>query len=268
MIELAPQHKTGLVIDRPIMPAAGFWGYGPPAYANIFNATLFGALVTNPITLRPRPHQAPPLALETNGGVLLTTPPRNPGARRVINGYSKFWRRAATPVIAHLPADDPADLARTAGALAGLNLLAGIELGLPRGARPQDARDTIQAIQQRSELPLLVRLPLENLPALSEAALDCGADALVIGAVPHGAGYTEHGDYQTGDYYGPGIVPQFLPYLADLRRRHPAVPLIVAGGVHTSADVRAYLTAGATAVQLDTLIFTNPAQVQQILTHL
>lgn len=265
MIELAPQHKIGLIIGSPIMPATGFFGYGQPVYSNLIQVEHFGALVTNPITLRPQPHQTTPQVAEINGGVIFNTPPRNPGVRKIISRYKRFWRRAPAPIIAHLPADDPDDLARTAGALAGLDMLSAFELGLPRQAMPNDVRSLINAILQHSELPLLAKLPFSNPFPLAEAALAAGADALVLGTAPKGAWYMQDGTYLTGDYYGAGVVAQNLPTLIELHQLYPQVPLIASGGVHTLADIKAYLQAGASAVQLDTLIFTDPAQVQKIL---
>lgn len=265
MIELAPHHKVGLVIEQPIMPAAGFFGYGQPVYAELIQINDFGALVTNPITLRPQAHQIRPQIVESNGGVIFNTWPRNPGVKKIIRRHNKFWRRARLPIIAHLPLDDPADLARTAAALAGLDTLGAFELGLPHHITPAEATTFIQAILERSELPLLVKLPMTNLFALAEAVLFAGADALVVGTAPLGATYIADDTYFGGSYYGPGIVAQQIPWLVELHHRYPEVPLIASGGIHTLADVKAYLQAGASAVQLDTIIFTNPALVRQIL---
>ena len=68
-----------------------------------------------------------------------------------------------------------------------------------------------------------------------------------------------------GDFFGWGIAPVALPHIAAMRQSFPDVPLIAAGGVHTLADAQSYLQAGATAIQLDTLIFIKPIQVRQIL---
>ena len=53
MIELAPHHKFGLPLDNPVLIASGFGGYGD-AYQRLLDLSAFGAIVTNPITLRPR----------------------------------------------------------------------------------------------------------------------------------------------------------------------------------------------------------------------
>jgi dihydroorotate dehydrogenase len=57
-----------------------------------------------------------------------------------------------------------------------------------------------------------------------------------------------------------------LPRLTDLHQQFPEIPLVACGGIHTPADARACLQLGAAAVQLDTVIFTNPVQTQRILT--
>jgi len=111
----------------------------------------------------------------------------------------------------------------------------------------------------------LVKLPRSGLLSLAKAALSAGADALVVGAAPKGGAYNPTGTYLSGRYYGTGIVPQYLPDLIRLNELQPEIPLVGSGGVHGRADVKAYLSAGCAAVQLDTLIFTNPGRVQQLL---
>ena len=268
MIELAPRHKTGLPINSPIMPAAGFFGYGQPVYEGLIEARRFGAIVTNPITLRPQPHLSEPQVVETSGGFIINTPPRNPGVRKVIQRYRRFWRPSgstAPPTIAHLPTDDPDNLFRTARALAGLDALAGLELALPDEATAGEVRDLIYAVNGESELPLLVKLPPDNALHLAEVALNAGGDALVLGLPPQGIALGAAGSPFQGDYYGAGLLPQQLGTLLDLHAAFPDTPLIAAGGLHLPGDIEACLQMGAVAAQLDAIIFTNPRQVQQIL---
>jgi len=265
MIDLAPKHKITLPIKHPLMPASGFFGYGWSAYAPIIQADLFGAMVTNPISLRPQRHQAPPEAIETKGGVVLNTLPSNPGVKKVIRQHKRGWRRASIPIIAHLPADDPPDLARTVGALDGLELIAGFELGIPRDSTPGDVKALVSAILQRSELPLLVKLPFSPPSPLAEAAISAGAAGLVMSSPPIAAAYDSNQVYIGGFYYGSGIAPQLLPHIIETRTNFPDISIIAGGGVHSQNDVEAYLQAGANAVQIDSLLFIDPAQVQQLL---
>jgi len=88
------------------------------------------------------------------------------------------------PVIAHLPADEPHDLQRTAQALTSANTIAAIEVGLPYQAAPRDVVQWLRAVQEGCVLPVLVKLPLNQAEELATVATDAGADALVIGAPP------------------------------------------------------------------------------------
>jgi dihydroorotate dehydrogenase len=265
MIELAPNHKFGLPIHHPLMPAAGFFGYGLSAYQPVIQADLFGAIVTNPITLRPQYHQNSPQIMEVSGGVIFNPSPGNPGVRKVIRQSHKEWLRSPIPIIAHLPADDPSNLARTAGALDGLEAVAGFELGLPPESRPTEIKTWVEAILQRSELPVLVKLPFPPSLTLAETILQAGGDGLVIAAAPPGAAYAKNQTLLRGAYYGGGVATRLLPFIIDLRVNLPQTPIVASGGVHSPSDVKGYLQAGANAVQIDTLIFIDPAQVQQIL---
>ncbi len=261
MIELAPNHKIGLSLTAPIMPAAGFWGYGQNRYAPLIDAARFGAIVTNPITLRPQKRIA--TFSEVSGGVIFLAPPGNPGVKKVIRMNRKFWQNSSVPIIAHLPAETADDLRRTARALENTGVIAGLEIGFTRADTPTDIQVVIRAAVA-SELPVLAKIPADAEPDAFSAALDAGADALVLSLSP-AAGIFSKEKMQYGDFFGWGIAPVALPHIAAARQSFSNVPLIASGGIHTSADAQSYLHAGATAIQLDTIIFIDPIQVQQIL---
>ncbi len=269
MIELAPQHKIGLSLSNPVMIAAGGGGYGH-AYQRLIDISVFGAIVTNPITLRPRRGADQPRLVETSGGFILNTGGQNPGVKKVIQQYQKSWSHLEIPLIAHLPADEPGDLLRTARALSNLEtlqgqtLLAAIELGLPHNATFQDVERWIRAVQEGSGLPLLVKLPLGAALEMAEAAVDAYADALVIGSPPLGAALSPAtGATVSGNLHGPALHSLTLYYLQTLKRVVD-LPIVAVGGIHSLADAQAFLTAGAIAMQIDTLIFIEPKSAYDI----
>ncbi|MCK6629273.1 MAG: nitronate monooxygenase [Anaerolineae bacterium] len=273
MIELAPQHKIGLSLSNPVMIAAGCAGYGQ-AYHSLLDLAAFGAIVTNPITLRPRRGPAQPRLAETPGGFILNTGEQNPGVKKIIQQAQKSWTNLSTAIIAHLPVDEPDDLLRTARALAhletpqGQNVLAAIELGLPPQAHPHEARRWIRAIQEGSPLPLLVKLPLGTPFDLAEAVAEAQADALVIGSPPQGAAQAGHGGaIISGALYGPALHSLALYDLQQLKSWLD-LPIVAAGGIHSLANAEAFLAAGATAIQLDSLLFIEPKQAESIAKHL
>lgn len=269
MIELAPQHKIGLNLTSPVMIAAGCAGYGP-AYQPLLDLSAFGAIVTNPITLRPRHGAKQPRLVETPGGFILNTGEQNPGVKKVIQQYQKSWAHLSPAIIAHLPADDADDLLRAARALAfletpqGQNLVAAIELGLPLSARPHDIARWIHAVREGSSLPLLVKLPLGAPLDMVDAAADAYADTLVIGTPPLAAAQAgpDH-PIVTGHLYGPALHSLALRDL-QMVKSWVDLPLIAAGGIHSLADARSFLNAGAVAVQLDSLLFIEPKEAETI----
>ena len=263
MIELAPFHKIGLALPGPVMIASGCGGYGD-VVRRLVNLSAFGALVTNPITLGPRRGPGQPRLAETKAGFVLDTGLQNPGVRKVLRQHSKSWPRLGVPVIAHLPADEPDDLRRTARALAGTGSIAAVELGVPAGAGCGDVERWLRAVAQDCSLPVLVKLPLDAAVDLAEAAAAASADALVIGQPPPGAAIPRAGGEPVDGYlYGPALHSLVLPLVRAIGAQVD-LPLVAAGGIHSLADTQTLLQAGAVAVQLDTLLFVDPQQAETI----
>lgn len=269
MIELAPRHKIGLNLAHPLMIASGCCGYGD-AYQGLLDLSIFGAVVTQPITLRPRQGAPQPRLAETKAGFILNTGQQNPGVKRVIQQHSKSWFRLGLPIIAHLPADEPGDLMRTARALSGIQTpqghpaLAAFELGLPPTSTPADVNDWLRAIKAGGELPLLVKLPVGASVEIAKAAVAASADALVIGAPPLGAAFSAQSkQIITGHLFGPALHSLVLSELRWLTVAFD-LPLIAVGGIHTLAEAQAFLEAGASAVQLDSLLFIDPNTARTI----
>lgn len=275
MINLAPRHKMGLNLAHPIMNAAGFGGYGKPL-RHLFDLNHLAAIVTNPITLRPRRGCPQPRLAETSGGFILETGQletgqQNPGVKKVIRQQQKFWSQLTRPLIVHLPADEPADLHRTARALANLTtpagdpLIAAFELGLPHETTPDDVVAWLRAIQADSPQPVLVKLPVGAMLELAEAASDAGADGFVVGTPPLAAAPAPNGEIVTGCLYGAGLFNLVLREI-ELVGQMTDLPLVAAGGIHRPADIQAVLSIGARAVQLDSLLMVDPVASLEMLT--
>jgi dihydroorotate dehydrogenase (NAD+) catalytic subunit len=262
MIELAPHHKIGLPLSNPVLIASGCGGYGQ-AYRQLIDLSAFGALITNPITLRPRRGTMQPRLAETTAGFVLDTGGQNPGVKKIIREYSKHWLGWSVPVIAHLPADEPADLQRTARALGSTESIVAIELGIPFQATPGDIAVWIQSVREGCMLPLLVKLPLDAAEGMAKIAVDAAADALVIGLPPPAATQTRTGERVSGYLYGPALQSMVLYNLQTIRGL-VEVPIVAVGGIHSLADAQAFLAAGAAAVQVDSLLFIEPKQAAEI----
>ncbi len=267
MIELAPRHKFGLPIASPVMPAAGAFGYGD-AYRDLIDLHVLGALVTNPISLNPREAvQGQRIAVHGEHFVVHTGLP-NPGVQRVVRQYRLLWEHLPIPVIVHLIATTPTETAEAAQRLAGIPNVVGIELGLIDNITPARAFDLLDAARAEGDLPVIVRLPFNRVDSLALSLADGGADALTFTAPPRAvlpvvAEDKENIHYLRGRLYGPALFPLLLNTLARWRARLP-IPIIACGGIATLADAIACLELGATAVQIDALLWRDPTLVQRI----
>lgn len=264
MIEITRAGKYSVVIRNPVMIAAGMMGFDPDTYRNLINLEKLGAMVTAGITYKPRKPANGARVAPLTGGVLLHTGLPNPGINRVISQYQKAWERSPIPIIPHVVASKVEDVSRITERLEGLPNVAGIELGIHDQAYADEVADFVAAARQGSQLPILVRLPLFNAMNLAEAAEMGGADAIVVAGPPRG---TERdplsGKLIGGRVYGTYLKAQTLRVVGFLAS-YIQVPIIACGGIHSADDARDYLEAGARAVQIDTLVWVKPSEVEVI----
>jgi dihydroorotate dehydrogenase (NAD+) catalytic subunit len=267
MIELTRPGKNPLVVENPVMPAAGIFGFDGAAYRDLLDLTKLGALVTNPITWQPRRVARGTRVVPLPAGVLVHTGLPNPGMKRTIARYRARWARSLAPVIAHVVATSPAEVALCAAALEGCEGVIGLEIGLHDQATPDDIAAIVTAAGE-SALPTLVRVPLYNAVEAARAAVEAGAGGLVVAAPPRGTVRDpESGQLVGGRVYGPWLKAQALRAVGQVARLVD-VPVVGGGGIHSPDDARDFLEAGAVAVQVDTAIWVQPRLLEVIARNL
>ncbi|MCL4835608.1 MAG: hypothetical protein KJZ86_24425 [Caldilineaceae bacterium] len=264
MIELAPRHKIGLPVESPILLAGGSAGYGEAIHPGIDTARL-GGIVVGPITRRSiRGSDAPRMA-ETSGGFVLQTGLQNRGVSAVIKNFARLWPRLGSPVIAQIADNSPEEAASTARRLAQVDGLLGLELRISPQTPAGEMRSLLRAVRRAAELPLWVKLPLTAVEESAQTAAGAGADGLVIASPPAGAGFNRQGELIRGDLHGPGNFAPMLAGLSAVAGLGLGIPLIACGGIHTPQRLRQALAAGASAVQLDSLLWVEPDLLQKLL---
>ena len=247
--------KTDLFLEKPLMNGAGTLGFSPDTNEFPF-INHFGAFVTNPISWTARTPAKGTRYIPFSGGFLLHTGYPNPGINTVVRVHARRWARSPLPVIAHILAQDAHTVARMVQKLEDLEGLIAVEIGLPPGIDPTLVYELTLAAT--GELAVIVRLPFElgTLPGSNESLLDAvnqaGANAISL-APPRGQLPDRQGTNVAGRLYGPSIFPQAFSILKRLAGSN--LPIIISGGIYKPTDIDTMLVGGATAIQLDAVLW-------------
>lgn len=255
--------KNALVVESPVMNAAGTLGFGDE-YRDLLDLSTLGAFVTNPLTYTTWSPATGTRVVPLDAGMLVHTGLPNPGISKVMSQYRSLWERLPVPVIAHIVVNSVDEMHKCIAVLERESIIQAVELGLSDEISAAEAEWYVRSAAQRSEKPLLVRLPFGATADHYQATIDGGADALVVCAPPRGTARDQAGRLVAGRIYGPLIKPIILRTVGQLARRFPRIPIIGAGGIHSTQDAMDYLEAGAVAVQVDSATWVMPKVLETI----
>jgi dihydroorotate dehydrogenase len=249
--------KRELTFDPPWTNASGILGFSAEALA-LIDHSLLGGFVTNPVSLHRREPASGPRFVPTPGGFVLHTGLPNPGLRQCIRRHRQRWASMSRPVVVHLIADHPEELERMVETLESVDEVSGVEVGV-QVDDPGRIAGLVGAAAS-GELPVLARLPSDARDAAASAAFEAGAVGISL-APPRAAIPGPSGISVRGRLYGPTVLPTALEALARLRAAGVEGPILVAGGIYLRRDLRAMFAAGASGVQLDSVLWTQPEAV-------
>ena len=215
-----------------------------------------GAIVTASLAHRSR-SGSPARLVEMAGGALLVPSGARTGVGTALRRSARQWAAAPCPVVVSLWDDTPDAVAAAAASLEGERGAAAIELRIDD---PETLGATVRGVRRVCALPVWVKLAPDapDLEAALHAAAAAGAVAATIGGglQARAAGYA-------GVLVGPATFPVVLDVVHAVAAT-AALPIIAGGGVATVEDARAYLAAGAIAVQVGSAHFADPLAVIRI----
>lgn len=266
MIEIT-SGKQPLQLANPVIAASGIFGFSGE-YSRLIDLSKLGAMVTNPVTWKPRRAAIGTRVVPLDSGVLVHTGLPNPGLHHLHRTYAAKWKNGPAPIILHIVGTTSEDVSQCARFLDQSEGIVALEIGLNDQATHRDARLMIGAARQHSHLPILAKLPLYSTTHVAIAAEEAGADALVVSAPPRGTARDPMtGQLVGGRVYGPWLKALGLRAVGSLVR-HVNIPIIGCGGIHNPDDARDYLEAGAVAVQVDSVAWMRPEMVEIIARNL
>ena len=269
-----------LTLPNPVMNASGTGGYGTEEYSAPVLDRL-GAFVTKGICVNGRPGNPPPRIAETPSGMLNAIGLENVGVEVFAEKHLPALVERNVRVVVNCFGETERDYVRVVEILDGLEGIDALELnvscpnvkkgGIAFGQEPDVLHGLVKSLLGATGLPLWVKLAPESpdIMAVAQAAWEGGADALTVANTYRGMAIDVEKKRPriavgTGGLSGPAIRPLTL-YRVWLVAGQSPVPVIGVGGIACARDAIEYLLAGATAVQIGTGAFYNPAVFDEVI---
>jgi dihydroorotate dehydrogenase (NAD+) catalytic subunit len=272
-VELASR-KGGLLLKNPILTASGTFSFGLDEQ-HVFDIHRLGGIVTKTVTLEPRPGSMQTRTAETPSGMLNAIGLQNPGVDRLIRDLAPRWASWQTPVVVSIlgaSIDEYREVARRLDGVEGVDALE-VNISSPNAKRggmefgqdSQTAAEVTTAVVEATTLPVVLKLTpnVSDIVTIAQAVADAGADAIcLINTLQAMAIDARSRTPALGSIYGglsgPAIKPVALRMVHQVYRK-VQLPIIGCGGIVTGIDAVEFLMAGATAVEVGTATFANPA---------
>jgi dihydroorotate dehydrogenase (NAD+) catalytic subunit len=259
-------------LRSPILTAAGTSGYGDEL-AGYGDLRALGAVVVKSLAAFAWEGNEPPRVAASGGHMLNSVGLAGPGVATWRERYLPDLEGRGCDVVASIWGRTVQEFAEAAEAMAGANVIAmevnascpNVESRSTMFAHSALATAEIVRAAKSAGLPIWIKLSpnTPDLIAIADAALDAGADALVLVNTVLGLGIDIEGrrpslGNTTGGVSGPGILPVALRCVHDCRSAFPDTPIVGVGGVSRGEDAVAMIMAGANAVEVGTATFANP----------
>ncbi|MDF1567927.1 MAG: dihydroorotate dehydrogenase [Spirochaetaceae bacterium] len=271
---------AGRQFKNPLGVASGTFGFGEE-YAGLTDMNSIGALFTKAVTPEPRAGNVPPRLAETPAGMINAIGLANPGLKMFLREKVPVLQSLPCPAVVNVAGSTVEDYLLVAEAMEDVDAVWGIELnvscpnvdhgGMAFGTDPKVLESLTSAVRKVCSKPLIVKLSpnVTDIADTARAAEAAGADALscintLTGmkvdirnkrpVIPRG----------TGGLSGPAIRP--VGVAATWKVSHAVkIPVIGLGGISSAEDALEYLLAGASSIQVGTVLFSEPDAPRGIL---
>jgi dihydroorotate dehydrogenase (NAD+) catalytic subunit len=257
-----------------VLVASGTYGYGDDC-TELADITKLGGIVTKSLSLKPRDGNPPPRIVETAAGMLNSIGLANIGVHRFVRDKLPFLRSIDTTVIVNIAASTVDEYVAVLDILEAEEGVDGYEIniscpnvkegGLSFGTSCSMTAEITRRLRARTRKPLLLKLTpnVTHISEFARAAEDAGADGVsvintLIGMAINAKTRKPMLSTVTGGLSGPAIKPVALAKVYETARA-VKIPVIGIGGITNATDAIEFLLAGATAVQVGTANFIDPA---------
>lgn len=263
-----------LSLKNPVMTASGTFGYGIE-FADFINLEDLGGFIVKGTTLNPREGNDYPRMAETPAGMLNCVGLQNKGVDYFCENIYPELKDLDTNVIVNVSGSTPEDYAECAARIDVLERIPAIELniscpnvkngGMAFGVTPEGAATVVKAVRQAYNKTLIVKLSpnVTSIADIAKAVEAEGADSVsLINTLMGTAIDIERRctklSIGTGGLSGPCVKPVALRMVMQVAKS-VNIPIVGLGGIMNATDAIEFLMAGATAIEIGTANFIDPA---------
>ena len=263
-----------LELRNPVMTASGTFGYGIE-FQDFVDLSRLGGIVVKGTTLHPREGNPYPRMAETASGMLNCVGLQNKGVDYFCTNIYPEIRDLDTNVIVNVSGSTIDDYAECARRIGELERIPAIELniscpnvrqgGMAFGVTCEGAASVVRAVRRAYPKTLIVKLSpnVTDIVAIARAVEDEGADSVslintLMGMAIDAERRRKLLSIGTGGLSGPAVKPVALRMVYQVAHA-VRIPVVGLGGIMTATDAIEFLLAGASAVEIGTANFIDPA---------
>lgn len=276
-------------LKNPVLAASGTFGHAKE-FEKFFNLKKLGGIVTKTITIKPRLGNPPQRIVETPSGMLNAIGLQNPGVEKFIEEKMSYLRKLGIPVIVSVMGYSTDEFIEVVKCFHGVGGIDGFELNLscpnvPYGTNQTNVYGTVKmfahdeklieeavsAVRKVTDKTLIAKLgpDVSDIGKMALAAERAGADAVslintFVAMVIDVKTRKPMLANKTGGLSGPCIRPIAVRMTWEVCSKLK-IPVIGIGGIMNAHDALEFFIAGASAIQVGTANFMNPAASMEIL---
>jgi len=274
MVDLSISLNNGLNLKNPVLTASGTFGYGEE-FADFIDLSRLGGFVVKGTTIAHREGNPYPRMAETPSGMLNAVGLQNKGVDYFINEIYPRIKDVDSNILVNVSGSTIEDYVATAEKVNELDNIPGIELniscpnvkegGMAFGTSCESAAAVIKEVRKVYNKHLMVKLSpnVTDIAGIAMAAEAEGADSVSL--INTLMGMAVDAETQkpllstvTGGLSGACVKPVALRMVWQVFNA-VKIPVVGLGGIMNATDAIEFILAGASAIQIGTANFIDPA---------
>ena len=271
---------NGLDLKNPVLTASGTFGYGTE-FQDFIQLEKLGGFIVKGTTLNHRECNPYPRMAETPSGMLNAVGLQNKGVDYFIEHIYPEIKDIPTNILVNVSGSTIPDYVATAEKINALENIPGIELniscpnvkegGMAFGTSCHSAAEVVKAVRQVYRKHLMVKLSpnVTNIQEIALAAETEGADSVslintILGMAIDARKRRPLLSTITGGLSGACVKPIALRMVWQVAKA-VHIPVVGLGGIMNATDAIEFMLAGASAIQIGTANFIDPAVTVKVI---